>query len=216
MSHMLPLDELVSIVSSDLRYIRNEWGEDVSDDALRRGSATLRMLLVQGELQSAWKLAGFPKEPIIPTAVLPEVDPALFELATAGMAVHGGITLEGLLVPRSGRRVRPEVLAALNAARLSGGLVKDLKLSEFTRGICLIAYGLPISRHLVIKYVANKLGGAHFDGKRSDTDGALFRQLDRIRAEYLVLDKPPMYFELLAMGQALSASRDLAKLAEVT
>jgi len=59
---MLSRDELLDVVAADLRYIKNEWGEDISDDALRRGSASLRLLLVQNELQRAWKAAGFERE----------------------------------------------------------------------------------------------------------------------------------------------------------
>jgi hypothetical protein len=66
--------ELVNAVASDLRFIAGTWGAQVDDDSLRRGSTQLRMLLVEGLLQRAWKAAGFGREPIIKA---PKIEPFL-------------------------------------------------------------------------------------------------------------------------------------------
>lgn len=75
-----------------------------------------------------------------------------------------------------------------------------------------------ISRHTVIKYVANKLGGAHHDKRRgTDKENLAFVLLDKVGRDMglRLLDKPAVYFELLAIGQALAKSPDLRKFAGI-
>jgi len=66
--------ELIRTVASDLTFLASTWGTRVDDDFLRRGSTQLRMLLVDGLLQRAWKAAGLEREPIIKT---PHLEPSL-------------------------------------------------------------------------------------------------------------------------------------------
>jgi hypothetical protein len=70
--------------------------------------------------------------------------------------------------------------------------------------------GKRFSRAQVVKYVANKLGGAHFDTRRGhrkeDPD---FILLDKVTPTVHLLDKPAIYFELLSIGQAVAGSHDL-------
>jgi hypothetical protein len=88
---------------------------------------------------------------------------------------------------------------------------RDLSLKKFLDSACIVARGTKISRRTLIKYVANKLGGVHFDPKRDLTkmEEQQFALLDEIRDERIVADKPAIYFELLSVGQALLASPDI-------
>ena len=213
MSHMLSRDELLGVVVADLRYIRNEWGDDISDDALRRGSASLRLLLVQNELQRAWKAAGFEREPSITCAGLFGFPVENFKFWSAGGARCNGIEIQSVFEPRTrqlGQEMSAKILETLN----SGTHRELVKLSQFTAAPCLIDGGVPVSRRTLIKYIANKLGGTHLDSKRDEPEGPLFRILDRLRAERVQADKPVIYFELLAIGQALAASPDMLNLME--
>jgi hypothetical protein len=85
--------ELINAVASDLRFIAGTWGTQVDDDSLRRGSVQLRMLLVEGLLQRAWKAAGFGREPIIKA---PKLEPLLASNKDIEFAVAGGGNYEGV------------------------------------------------------------------------------------------------------------------------
>lgn len=108
----------------------------------------------------------------------------------------------------------PEVHDYIKRGKATGDHIQRLKLSEFIAQPCVVTHGTSVSRRVVIKYIANKLGGAHYDKNRSDSAGALFRMLDKI--EYRVAEKPPVYFELLATAHALVASDDIQKILDVS
>jgi hypothetical protein len=99
---MLSKDELLGIVVSDLKYLRSEWNESIDDAALRRGSTVLRRLLVDGELQRAWKLAGFPKEPQVTCSTLKPVLGSVpikgLRFAAAGGALYKGAELRASMM----------------------------------------------------------------------------------------------------------------------
>lgn len=57
---MLSEEQLIDIVGADLLFLREEWEASIDDHSLRRSSTVLRRLLVENELQRAWKKAGFP------------------------------------------------------------------------------------------------------------------------------------------------------------
>jgi hypothetical protein len=63
--------------------------------------------------------------------------------------------------------------------------------------------GKLIARRAVVKYVANKLGGAHIDPRRTGPYAVLESAVD-----VTLLGKPAVYFELLSIGQALANSED--------
>lgn len=88
---------------------------------------------------------------------------------------------------------------------------ETLGLKKFLDAPSLIVDGQPVSRRTVIKYVANALGGAHYDETRkpNKAEDQLFSRLDKIAAEYKIMDKNIIYFELLSYGQALCQSKDI-------
>ena len=134
-----------------------------------------------------------------------------FKYWSAGGARCNGMEIQSVFEPRQlGQEMGAKILERLN----SGTHREAVRLSQFTAAPCLIDGGVPVSRRTLIKYIANKLGGAHLDSKRDDPEGPLFRILDRLRAERVQADKPVIYFELLAIGQALAASPDMLKLME--
>jgi len=82
-------------------------------------------------------------------------------------------------------------------------------LREFANSPAVIVRGTPIPRRTTIKYVANKLGGAHFDPRRENNDeGAMYELLDKA-STIALLGKPAIYFELLSAGQALANAADI-------
>ena len=76
----------------------------------------------------------------------------------------------------------------------------DLTLTEFLESPCLILNGTAFNRREVLTYVANKLGGNHFD-KRGDQRFAL---LDHGQS---VIDA--VYHELLSIARLVTSSEEI-------
>ena len=91
---MLPASDLVEIVGNDLAFLRDEWDHQVDDHSLRRSSVILRRLLVDNELQRAWKAAGFEREPQIVASTLEGIL-KLIPLEKLGFASAGGAKYRG-------------------------------------------------------------------------------------------------------------------------
>ena len=204
---MIPRQELLEIVADDLRYLKQEWHESVEDSALRRGSAVLRRLLVQNELQRAWRMAGFASQPIVTAStlepILQQIPLQKLAFAAAGGARNKGAELRGALIANyamSEAEVKTQYEAEVPSAKM--------KLRDFVAAPCVVVSGELVTRHLLIKYIANKLGGVHYDPARS-ADERLFRLLDSAREKIMLLEKPAVYFELLSIGQAVASSEDI-------
>lgn len=208
---MLPRNDLLEVVTADLVFLREEWDEEVDDHSLRRSSTILRRLLVDNELQRAWKAAGFEKEPVIEASTLQNLiesaplDKVAF--AAAGGAKYKGVEMRGAILRNyamTPEQVQKENQQGVPSARFG--------LRAFIEAPCVVVKGKLISRRVLIKYVSNKLGGAHHDSKRGKTDEELlFSRLDGTQ-QIRLLDKPAVYFELLSVGQALLSSGDIARL----
>jgi len=81
---------------------------------------------------------------------------------------------------------------------------KQHKLHEYLQSVCMIARGQLITRRTLIKYMANKLGGAHFDRRRTPSEHAM-TSLDQL--ETLTIDGlHPAFLELMATIQSVIAS----------
>lgn len=209
--------ELVRLVAADLGYIR-DW-RDLDDDSLRRGSNTLRQLLVDkgGLLQRAWKAAGFAKEPrircttlkhIIGSALAPDIT-----IATAGGAIYKGENIKAVVV--YSRSWTEAETAERRRIAGQGPPEEDATLSGFIAAPCMLIEGLEVPRRVLINYVANKLGGVHFDVGRAARrhkekgEAEIYRRLDDIPTRLTVIDKPAVYYELLSIGQVLARSDDI-------
>lgn len=208
---MIPKNDLIDVVVSDLIFLRKDWDEEVDDHSLRRSSPILRRLLVDNELQRAWKAAGFEKEPMIETStlrpLLDEESLVNIEFASAGGAKYRGMELRGMTHLNYSRS--PE---DIKKDSLRGVPMETLGLIAFNKAPCVIVKGRIISRHVLIKYVSNKLGGAHHDIKRKATgEELLFSRLAKTQGIALA-GKPAVYFELLSIGQTLSKSSDIGRL----
>jgi hypothetical protein len=95
----------------------------------------------------------------------------------------------------------------------SGPPLRLYRLSEFLASPAVVINGERINRRLVIQFVANKKGGAHFDFTRKKDETA-FQLLDKV-ASYGLANKDAVYFELLSIGQDLARSTDAKRLREL-
>ena len=192
----------------DLDYLKREWTPKVTDAALRRGSPVLRRLLVNDDFLKAWHLLRVGHKPHVkaPRAEYflehPEAD--RIEILISGGGHYAGAFA---------------ALAMVNTGRIPIPLSRDINpieyrftLGEFLQSTGIYMSGLCVSRREVVQYVANKLGGAHLDFKRSGKLKEKFETLDR-GADRLQIEGVPkpagknaVYFELLSIGQLFAQS----------
>jgi hypothetical protein len=212
----MELDKAEQTVTTarDLRFLRLTWDQDVSDDSLRISSPIVRKLLVEGHLQRAWKHAGFDREPTITGStlkpMLARVGLTQIECATAGGALYKGIEMRGSMLAQFA--MSPE---DIQAAAKDGVPTDTLGLRAYIEAPGMVVQGREIPRRVIIKFIANVLGGVHYGSKGSQAaEVALFKRLDHARRTHILVDKPSVYFELLSIGQALCASADVRRLEE--
>ena len=209
------------IVAADLRHISTEWNTDVNDDSLRRDCVILHRLLVEGNLGKAWRAVGFEKEPKILAPVLETIgDRKRADFIQAGGARYGGIEIRDLEVhfdnslPNEYAKRGPVLYVKKEASHKRAR--KPLRLSQFLDDTCMIIEGIELSRRDLIIYVSNTLGGKHMEWEREFKEqpkrAAKFGALDSVFKKMETADKESIYYELLSVGQALAASRDIHKL----
>jgi hypothetical protein len=94
-----------------------------------------------------------------------------------------------------------------------------VKLAVFLRQPSFVIEGTFINREEVIKYVTNKLGGAHYDSTREPQTSSSgvslegkYALLDSVRNSTMIADKNAIYYELLSIGQRLINSKDIQQL----
>jgi len=172
-------------------------------------------------LINAWRLAGLPDEPHL-TAVdldsmLRSVDRKYIHYAYAGGATTEGAQHIGyvlLVIPKA--EVESEgqdaVLKRVSAS-MSPAERRDFALSEFCTSTCVASGNAGVSRIGMVRYVANKLGGVHWDNQRgawTDPVGSRHRLLDE---EHLIVGRlPAPLYETLSIAQAIAESTDTARL----
>lgn len=210
------MDELIRVVANDLDYLAGLCSQRrVSDDDLRRGSVQLRSLLVEQNLLRAWRMFGFKGQPTITAPRLESQlhDPSLIWFGIAGGGAYEGVT-GSLIVGR---------IAGINGicfppkATLELPLQDELKhhypfkLSGFLDACGIVADGEAVRRSDVIKYVANRLGGAHYDERRSET---AFLALDKASVRLNFFGKNPVYYELLSIAQLVANASEVQKFRE--
>ena len=143
--------ELTTTVVEDLKYFRDGWSPEVTNDTLRRTSASLRRLMVYRDYAKAWLAAGLAKQPsVIAIDLLIKVrglglDPSRCPFASAGGGSSHGITLLGSVMGRGGdaRAIHEAAVRAPNPERA-------FMLSEYSESPELIVGGRQFSRDAVV------------------------------------------------------------------
>jgi Holliday junction resolvase len=230
-----------STIADDLEWLKNEWCvvyEPPSDQELRRGSAALRRLLVEGHLLRAWRKYGFVDQP---TVEGPDV---------RALAAHEGLHLGDAvsLVAGGGclNRVQSSLIGIFKVYNPETGkgpdadegfaakttfcardvrdpeIVNDLtlhcrkawRLLDYLQSCGAVRLGKIISREEIIKFFANYAGGVHLDRgapPKGKTSYALIADLEgKVRADGM----EGLHFELFSIGYAIGNSPDLHRLIE--
>jgi hypothetical protein len=133
----------------------------------------------------------------------------LIEFASAGGGESGGVFVAGAFVYRD---AMPDWQIK---ERSAGGEPprRVYSLSPFLASPAVVINGHVVKRRDVVKYVANKLGGAHLDSSRKSTEDT-YRLLDSaVTVE--IAGKSAVYFELVSIGQAVARSEDARRLRDL-
>ncbi len=201
--------EALRIIKNDLNFIKSEWNNEVDDDSLRRYSPTLRQLLVDdgGLLLKAEEWLNCRIYLQAPPDPLMSTKKEKINFYTAGGAKYKNMTVQSLYeinYAMSAQEIKQRYENSKNNIKIKYSLV------EFLNTPCVIYEGEVFSRVELIKFVSNKLGGAHYelDEKKMARMGLL---LD-VKNTYIVAGKNAIYFEMLSIGQLLVESKYTDKL----
>lgn len=214
--------ELIALVHDDLKHLEAVAAPPIAAATPRRIAGDLRRLCLDGMINRAWRMTGFEKEPKIIAEKMRE------ELMTpAAFVVTGAKTNSMVIGPTTYQH------GAMSDEKLRDMAVSwrkyehfEFRFSEFLESTALYSEDRKISRRQVIQYVANKLGGVHYDVLRTrKQDRESFLILDRARAGGLVFGGFVMgdsdiieegfgiaSMVIIGVAQAISSSPDIEAL----
>lgn len=216
--------DFLRVVRDDLLLIQRLNFSRPLRSEIRVASSILRRLLHELMLLNAWSLADLPGEPRFKAVdlggTLASVDRKYIHFAYAGGASTEGAHHLGhilLVVPKT--EVAAEGKEAVQR-RVSNSIKpieqKDFSLSEFCQSPCVASGSETVSRVAMVRYVANKLGGIHWDNQRgewSDPVGSRHRLLDE---NHLIVGRlPGPLYEVLSIAQAVATSADTQRLIQI-
>jgi len=206
------------VVFEDLEFLSKQWSQEIDQPSLRRASTTLNTLLIEDNLQVVGRDLGID----VRIMARPNEGALALEGKDYCFWQAGGAMIKGVIIGSVSLPSR--ALTAVENAAVAAAMQKNLgenipvKISSFLRQPSFIVDGILINREEVIKYVANKLGGKHYDStrkKNSKSQVSLddkYSLLDSVHSKMQFLDKNSIYYELLSIGQFLNDSPDVQRL----
>lgn len=231
-------------VLEDLEWLWDEWWngdpDQLTDGHIRRGSAALRLLLVDGLLGKAWRNLGFKSEPVLYAPNLEalvsyhdlRLDLAVSCIAGGGrqrgvdMSFLGAFRVDnpatGMLADaEEGFAVCTTLVARMASenppiTELNPLIEHRWTISNYLKSAGAIRKGVIISRQEVIEYFRNYAGGTHHyllggTPKKKTTSYEIISDLSgRVDADI----RDGLYFELLSIGQTVARSNDVRTLVE--
>lgn len=186
--------ELIRITASDLQHIVDCCLVNQEDDDLRRRAVILRRLLVEGDLLRVTKLLKVPFYILatIDVTSLIEVGETEFYMSGGGRMVNVGIAQALLVTKRKGAR----------HDFFNGPMNQKYNLEQFMLSPCLIYEGDSFNRIELIKYIANKSGGVHYEIEEKKL--ARMRALENAHKYMTTMgERSPIYYEMMSLEQAL-------------
>jgi hypothetical protein len=207
---------LAQVVAEDLEYLTTRGTERLNRTDVRISSTILRRLLVEGDYLRSWRTLGFKDEPTV-TAI--DLRPLLRSMAIESRWIHyayaggkwgdgdGYMGIQLIVVPRE-HAEHETILQRLAAEVSTVQNERELSVSKYLKSASAIVAGQPISRRDIIAYVANKLGGAHFDSRRRDRD-MKYQLLDENHVQAGAF--PAAFVELLAIVKTVVSSPDATR-----
>ncbi len=220
---------LLRVTKGQLEHLKRQLQRPLDYDDLLQLSAVLRQLLVDndGLVQSAWNTLGYAKAVRIQTTSIDDLlDRDYLGDKRVNIAANGAVIGSTWVGPLGD--CEPQITARLQEDLAPFGddahEPTTLILSDYLRSTCIYLAGIRVSRRHLIKYVANKLGGVHYDPARDKEDAlelASYNALDDVFDFYsatpkggcfpLVVDDTlhALHIALLAIGRDVTASEDV-------
>ncbi|WP_170436609.1 hypothetical protein [Ruegeria arenilitoris] len=208
------LNGFISNVLEDLEFIESTWTEQPTRTIARVYASILRRLIVDRMYEATWTFLGMPEEPSISAvdldASIASVDSKFIHYAYAGgaptkPASHCSYAL--FVVPGAGlsEMQKKEKIKELTS-QLSPSK-RSFPISEFYASSSVMTGSVRVSREGIIRYVANKLGGVHWDNRRG-------KWIEPIGGRHRFLDEQHMYvgplsaplYEIVSISYALISS----------
>jgi len=193
--------DLIKTAQAHLRALSQANFAMVDEHTLRVASAPLRFLLIDGNLIRAWKTSGI-GGPIQVEAYCFLSTPTADEVGFCG----GGDLLPGMSFSTGWGNIKLGK--------------KALDIDAFLNNPCIYVRGIRISRHELIRYIANTKGGTHYDPKglspKSRKDNfPLLRELEKTGFAGLgikVNSRNLVHHELSSIIQSVLRSAEVQRL----
>lgn len=238
----IPMTTYQSVLE-DIEWLYDDWwlsrADDLTSGELRRGSATLWLLLVEGLLGRAWRHYGFQGQPTVRapdlTALATQRGYSLNRAAglVAGGGRQNGIDLAfvgGFRIdhPTTGVSADAEsgfAVAVTSVVRLANDvsghsplatlMERQWSVTDYIDSPTAVRRGELLTRRDVIDYFRNYAGGAHYDreGGTHDKRQAVRELVAELEPHVIADVRSGLHFELLSIGQAVGRSPDVRKLA---
>jgi hypothetical protein len=200
-------DALIA-VAEDLEYLA-QWGSQISNAEIRRGTAILRRLLVEDTYRAAWRTIGEAKQPTLLAVDLSQMLGGKSHevvYALAGGALFRGLHMACLMLNKGSHAIGGEPPKPI---RDNGYPFERLfTISEYLPSLSGIVEGRSFNRREVIKYIANVKGGIHLSAKARKAEKDLISRLGKIEKKILVHNSDGLLVEAVAIAQALGGSSD--------
>ena len=200
-------DSLIA-VAEDLEYL-SQWGSDISNAEIRRGTAILRRLLVEDAYGTAWRAIGETKQPTliaIDLSLMLGEDSSHIIYAIAGGALFRGIHMACIMLNIGDKPIGKE---PPNPITESGyPFERMFTLSEYLSSSSGVVDSRHFNRRDVIKYLANVKGGVHLSPQQRKQEEKLVARLGKIEKKIMVHNTDGLLVETVAIGQSLGTSKD--------
>lgn len=215
--------DFLRTVKDDLLLLRRLDFKRPLRSEVRVASSILRRLLYELMLLNAWRLCSLPDEPrfnaVDLDSMLASVDAKYIHYGYAGGATTDGAQHKGhvlLEIPKAEIDAEgQDAVIQRIAAKMGTPDMRAFTLSEFCASSCVASGAARVPRVAMVRYVANKLGGVHWDKRRSEwTDPVGSRQRLLDEAHLIVGRLPAPLYETLSIAQAVAESGDTMRLIE--
>lgn len=202
-------DSLIA-VAEDLEYL-SQWGTNITNAEIRRGTAILRRLLVEDAYGAAWRAIGEEKQPslaAVDLALLLGNDSNQVLYALAGGANFRGVHMACMMIHKGSKSIgEPPPLPI----REDGYPYERMfTLSEYLSSESGVVEGRSFNRREVIKYLANVKGGVHLNAQQCKAEEKLIARVGKIERKIMIHNTDGLLVEAVACGQSLGSSRDAA------
>lgn len=189
-------------VVEDLFYLKRTWYNEIDSGELRRGTAILRRLLLEGEYSALWRFLKFEKEPSVICVNLDVVLP-LFDSAKIVFAFASGAKIAGIQCSSIVFHEGDECLAYTEEVAESS--IVRMSISQYIKSTTAFVEGKKISRREYIQFIANKCGGVHLK-KRKEILTDEFKSIKNLEDKVYINFQDAFFHEVQSIGQAVTNS----------